>query len=73
MRPHADISHALNGRVRDWAEEQDLSLPEAYRIIIETGLEVVEEGDDEVEDVPDDPEGVADAVAAEIENVENSS
>jgi predicted DNA-binding protein len=42
MRPNIDISHTLNGRVKDYAEQQDVSLAEAYREIIESGLEAVE-------------------------------
>ena len=42
MRPNIDISHTLNGRVKDYAEQQDMSLEEAYREIIESGLEAVE-------------------------------
>ncbi len=39
MRPNIQISHQLNGRVKDYATENDLTLEEAYQIIIETGLE----------------------------------
>ena len=46
MRPNIDISHTLNGRVKDYAEQQDLGLGEAYREIIEEGLEVVEHSDE---------------------------
>ena len=42
MRPNIDISHTLNGRVKDYAEQQDVDLEDAYREIIEAGLEVVE-------------------------------
>jgi hypothetical protein len=42
MRPNIDITHTLNGRVKDYAEQQDVSLEEAYQEIIETGLEVLE-------------------------------
>ena len=45
MRPNIDISHTLNGRVKDYAEQQDMALDEAYREIIETGLDVVEHPD----------------------------
>jgi hypothetical protein len=45
MRPNIDISHTLNGRVKDYAEQQDMSLEEAYREIIEAGLEAVEHPD----------------------------
>ena len=46
MRPNIDISHTLNGRVKDYAEQQEVSLEEAYREIIETGLEAVEHPDE---------------------------
>jgi hypothetical protein len=45
MRPNIDISHTLNGRVKDYAEQQDVSLEDAYREIIEAGLEAVEPPD----------------------------
>jgi hypothetical protein len=38
MRPDIDISHQLNGRVRDYAEDEGISADEAYRRIIEAGL-----------------------------------
>jgi hypothetical protein len=47
MRPNIDISHTLNGRVKDYAEQQDVSLEEAYREIIEAGLETVENPDEQ--------------------------
>ncbi len=43
MRPNIDISHTLNGRVKDYAEQQDVSLEEAYREIIEAGLDELED------------------------------
>lgn len=46
VRPNIQITHQLNGRVKDFATEHDLQLAEAYRLIIETGL-------DELEDVED--------------------
>ncbi len=46
MRPNIDISHTLNGRVKDYAEQQDMSLEKAYREIIEAGLEAVEHPDE---------------------------
>ena len=46
MRPNIDISHTLNGRVKDYAEQGDKSLEEAYREIIEVGLEAVEYPDE---------------------------
>jgi len=45
MRPNIDISHTLNGRMKDYAEQQDVSLEEAYREIIKAGLETVEHPD----------------------------
>lgn len=42
MRPNIEITHTLNGRVKDYAADHDLDLPEAYRQIIETGLEELE-------------------------------
>jgi len=42
MRPNINITHTLNGRVKDYAEQQNKSLEEAYREIIEAGLEAVE-------------------------------
>ena len=47
MRPNIDISHTLNGRVKDYAEQQDVTLEEAYRGIIEAGLEAVEHPDEQ--------------------------
>jgi hypothetical protein len=46
MRPNIDISHTLNGRVKDYAEQQEMALDEAYREIIEAGLEAVEHPDE---------------------------
>jgi len=46
MRPNINISHTLNGRVKDYAEDQDVSLEEAYLEIIEAGLEAVEHPDE---------------------------
>lgn len=43
MRPNIQISHQLNGRVKDYAAEQDLDLDEAYRKIINTGLDELED------------------------------
>jgi hypothetical protein len=47
MRPNIDISHTLNGRVKDYAEQQDVTLEEAYRKIIEAGLKAVEHPDEQ--------------------------
>jgi len=46
MRPNIDISHTLNGRVKDYAEQEDKSLGEAYREIIEVGLAAVRHPDE---------------------------
>jgi len=45
MRPNIDVSHTLNGRVKDYAEQEEIGLTEAYQKIIEAGLEVVEHPD----------------------------
>jgi len=46
MRPDIDISYALNGEVKDYAAEDDLSVSEAYRRVIRVGLaELVESAD----------------------------
>lgn len=39
MRPNIQISHALNGRVKDFAADNDMPAEEAYRRVIEAGLE----------------------------------
>ena len=46
MRPNIDISHTLNGRVKDYAKQQDMALDEAYREVIEAGLDAVEHPDE---------------------------
>jgi hypothetical protein len=46
MRPNIDISHTLNRRVKDYAEQKDMALDEAYREIIEAGLKTVEHPDE---------------------------
>ena len=38
MRPNIDISHTLGGRVKDYAEVNDLDLSEAYTEVLEAGL-----------------------------------
>ena len=45
MRPNIDISHALSGRVKDYAEANDLGLSEAYAEVLEAGLEALETQD----------------------------
>ena len=46
MRPNIDISHTLNGQVKDYAKQQDMALDEAYREVIEAGLDAVEHPDE---------------------------
>ena len=46
MRPNIDVSHTLNGRVKDYAEQQDIDLTDAYQEVIEAGLEAVEHPDE---------------------------
>lgn len=41
MRPAIDISYALHGRVKDYAEANDCTLDEAYQQALETGLDVL--------------------------------
>jgi len=45
MRPNIDISHTLGGRVKDYAEANDLDLSEAYIEVLEAGLDAVETQD----------------------------
>ncbi|ERG95704.1 hypothetical protein [Haloquadratum walsbyi] len=42
MRPNIDISHTLGGRVKDYAEANDLDLSEAYADVLEAGLKSLE-------------------------------
>ena len=48
MRPNIEISHELNGRVKDYAAEHDMNTTEAYRKIIKAGLREVT-GDDDID------------------------
>jgi hypothetical protein len=41
MRPNIDSSHTLNGRVKDYAERQALSIEQAYRESIKAWLDAV--------------------------------
>lgn len=50
MRPNIQISHSLNGQVKDFAAQHDLSTGEAYRMIIQVGLEDLR-GRDELPDL----------------------
>lgn len=43
MRPNIQISHQLNGRVKDYAAERDMTVDEAYREIIDAGLDQLED------------------------------
>jgi len=45
MRPNIDVSHTLNGRVKDYAEANDLTLAEAYQEIIKAGLDQLEDSE----------------------------
>ena len=45
MRPAIDISHGLHGRLKDYAEANDLTLDEAYIEVLETGLDTLETQD----------------------------
>ena len=42
MRPNIDISHTLGGRIKDYAEANDLGLSEAYTEVLEAGLAELE-------------------------------
>lgn len=45
MRPNIDISHTLGGRVKDWAEENDVDdLSEAYTTLLQAGLIAMQSG-----------------------------
>jgi hypothetical protein len=45
MRPAIDLSYGLHGRLKDYAEANDLELSEAYAEVLEAGLEVLETQD----------------------------
>lgn len=54
MRPNIDISHTLGGRVKDWAEENDVEdLSEAYTTLLQAGLVAMQT---EAADRPSDEE-----------------
>lgn len=38
MRPNVDVSWSIHGRVKDFAEEQELTLTEAYEHLLDAGL-----------------------------------
>lgn len=46
MRPRVDITWSLDGRIRDLAEERGIDRDEAYRLVIETGLDELESEND---------------------------
>ena len=45
MRPNVEITHTLQGRIKDFAEERDLTLSEAYTELLEAGLNTLETQD----------------------------
>lgn len=45
MRPAIDLSYGLHGRLKDYAEANDLELSEAYAEVLEVGLDTVETQD----------------------------
>ena len=45
MRPAIDLSYGLHGRLKDYAEANDLDLSEAYTEVLEAGLEALETQD----------------------------
>ncbi|QSG07934.1 Uncharacterized protein HSR122_0527 [Halapricum desulfuricans] len=45
MRPNVEITHTLQGRIKDFAEERDLTLSEAYTELLEAGLDTLETQD----------------------------
>ena len=45
MRPAIDLSYGLHGRLKDYAEANDLELSEAYAEVLEAGLELLETQD----------------------------
>ena len=42
MRPAIDLSYGLHGRLKDYAEANELKLSEAYAEVLEAGLESLE-------------------------------
>ena len=45
MRPNIDISHTLGGRIKDYAEANNLNLSEAYAEVLKAGLETLDTQD----------------------------
>ena len=41
MRPNIDIDWAIHGRIKDYAEANDINLSEAYTEVLEAGLEAL--------------------------------
>lgn len=39
MRPHVDIAWGIHGRVKDFADDHDISLSEAYEQLLTAGLD----------------------------------
>lgn len=46
MRPNIDITHTLHGRIKDFAEEHEMELSEAYTELLKRGLESMEHPDE---------------------------
>lgn len=42
MRPAIDIRWSIHGRIKEYAEENNLELSEAYEDVLEAGLEEIE-------------------------------
>jgi len=45
VRPNVDISWSIHGRLKDLADEEDLSLTEAYERALTRGLDELEDSD----------------------------
>jgi macrodomain Ter protein organizer (MatP/YcbG family) len=45
MRPNIDIDWAIHGRIKDYAEANEMTLSEAYTEVLEAGLEALETQD----------------------------
>lgn len=45
MRPNIQISHSLNGNVKDFAAEHDMNTQEAYQYLIEFALDEHEDSE----------------------------
>lgn len=81
MRPNIDISHTLGGRVKDWAEANDVDdLSEAYTRVLEAGLEALEadpepdggvaaeEAAEETDDATPGPDAIYDCPECDFES-----